>query len=162
MDCWRRSSWYTARRCGAMAGSVAEDPSSGMCTMSSRAIDDPRLRTITWREGSGRRGSNSRHSAWKADALPLSYARTGCENIADPIQIVRNCVTIPAKPFARKVVTIRPPRRPVGEAGRVRRVDDPAISGRGNRRQRGRFPSSVCPVSLIRNQSPSGVRNPTQ
>jgi hypothetical protein len=28
---------------------------------------------------SGRRGSNSRHSAWKADALPLSYARRGPE-----------------------------------------------------------------------------------
>ena len=26
---------------------------------------------------SGRRGSNPRHSAWKADALPLSYARSG-------------------------------------------------------------------------------------
>ncbi len=39
---------------------------------------------------SGRRGSNPRRSAWKADALPLSYARSGSENIACP----RRCAAL--------------------------------------------------------------------
>jgi hypothetical protein len=65
---------------------------------------------------------------------------------------VRDCVTNPAKPTSEKVVTIRPPRRAIGGAGRVGRVDDPAISGRGHRREGGRFPSSVCPVPSIRTQ----------
>ncbi len=87
---------------------------------------------------SGRRDSNPRHSAWEADALPLSYSRLRCGGVSVAQVWLRNAYAIVAYPKANNtpLCAFRAFALEIDLARRNRRALVPRGSAAGQRGRR--------------------------